>query len=58
MKNIEKQFDRWIGIMRMKASEYEHKARERGEVVCEPNLDAICNEMEAFKSGFLSDDNI
>lgn len=43
--------NRWISILRMKASEYEHKARKNGEVVCEPSLDQICNEMEAFFTG-------
>jgi hypothetical protein len=43
--------NRWVGLLRMKASEYEHKARKRGEVVYEPSLDDICNEMEAFFTG-------
>lgn len=43
--------NRWIGILRMKASEYEHMARKRGEAVCTPSLDDICNEMSAFFTG-------
>ena len=42
---------RWIDILRMKASEYEHKARHNGENVVSPSMDDICNEMEAFKQG-------
>lgn len=41
---------RWIAILRQKA-EYEHNAREEGEVVCEPDIDDICNEIEAFFTG-------
>jgi len=43
--------DRWINLLRMKAS-YEHEARKSGEVVCEPSIDDICNEIEAFFTGF------
>lgn len=42
---------RWQSILRLKAQEYEHTARKRGEVVSEPSLDVICNEMEAFFIG-------
>ena len=47
--------NRWVSLLRMKAHEYEHSARERGEVVSSPSIDAICNEMEAFFTG-LGDD--
>lgn len=57
MKNIETQFDRWIKLIRDKAHQYEHEARGKGEIVTAPDLDDICNEMEAFKNGFLADDN-
>lgn len=40
--------DRWVKLLRMKASEYEHAARSRGEVVTSPDIDDICNEIEAF----------
>ena len=43
--------DRWVQILRGKASEYEHKARGDGEVVCSPSIDQICNEIEAFFTG-------
>lgn len=43
--------NRWISILRHKASVYEHEARKRGEIVTEPSLDSICNEMEAFFTG-------
>lgn len=42
---------RWNTILRQKASEYEHTARKNGEVVCEPSLDDLANEMEAFFTG-------
>ena len=48
MKELEK---RWIGLLRMKASEYEHSARKAGEVVSAPSIDDICNEMQAFFVG-------
>ena len=41
---------RWIGILRQKAK-YEHNARKNGEVVCDPDIDDICNEIEAFFTG-------
>jgi len=43
--------DRWVSILRMKASEYEHTARKDGKIVCEPSIDDICNEIEAFFTG-------
>jgi len=38
---------RWIGILRQKAN-YEHNARKNGEIVSSPDIDDICNEIEAF----------
>lgn len=43
--------DRWVSILRQKASKYEHEARKNGEIVFEPCLDVICNEIEAFFTG-------
>lgn len=43
--------DRWVSLLRIKASEYEHSARKSGKIVCSPSLDDICNEMEAFFTG-------
>ena len=43
--------NRWIGLLRQKASEYEHEARKKGTIVAEPSLDDICNEIEAFFTG-------
>ena len=43
--------DRWIVLLRQKASFFEHEARKRGETVAEPSLDDICNEIEAFFTG-------
>jgi len=48
---VKELFDRWEGILRMKASEYEHQDRKYGETVSEPSIDTICNEMEAFLAG-------
>ncbi len=42
---------RWIALLRGKASEYEHKARKKGEIVSGPSIDDICNEIEAFFAG-------
>jgi len=50
-KTINSLKNRWEGILRMKAGEYEHIARKRGETVCSPSLDDVCNEMEAFFIG-------
>jgi len=49
MKDI---FNRWIGILRHKASVYEHEARKRREPVTQPSLDDVCNEMNAYVEGF------
>lgn len=46
--------ERWISILRQKASEYEHTRRKNGETVCEPSLDDICNEIEAFFTGLIN----
>lgn len=43
--------NRWVSLLRLKASEYEHTARKNGEIVAEPSLDDICNEIEAFFTG-------
>jgi hypothetical protein len=43
--------NRWVKLLRQKAVDYEHKARKNGEIICEPSLDDICNEMEAFFVG-------
>lgn len=48
MEELEK---RWIALLRMKATEYEHTARKNGKIVCSPSLDDICNEIEAFFTG-------
>lgn len=45
---------RWISILRVKASEYEHPARRDGEVVTSPSIDDICNEINAFFIGLRS----
>ena len=42
---------RWVSILRVKASEYEHPARRDGEVVTSPSIDDICNEINAFFTG-------
>lgn len=44
--------DRWICILRGKASVYEHEARKKGEVVTSPSIDNICAEIEAFFTGW------
>ena len=41
---------RWIGILRQTA-ECEHNARKNGKIVCVPDIDDICNEIEAFFTG-------
>ena len=51
---MKESFGRWIGTLRAKASIYEHSARKNGKIVTSPDLDQICNEMEAFLDGFLS----
>lgn len=50
-QTIEELRERWIRLLRMKASEYEHKARKNGEIVASPSLDDICNEIDAFFVG-------
>ncbi len=45
--------DRWVRLLRHKAV-YEHEARIRGEVVANPTIDDICNEIEAFFTGLNS----
>ena len=45
--------NRWISILRMKA-DYEHTARKKGETVCEPSIDDICNEIEAYFTGIIN----
>lgn len=45
--------DRWIRILRQKAHTYEHSARKEGKIVCEPSIDTICNEIDAFFIGLL-----
>lgn len=59
MNKLEKQFNRWISILRNKA-EYEHSDRRNNIQVIQPDIDSICNEMEAFKNGFFvkSDDEV
>lgn len=53
----EETISRWIGILRGKASNYEHKARRNGEIVSSPDIDDICNEMEAFIGGLKAQNN-
>tara|TARA_R110000868_G_scaffold409381_2_gene694758 strand:- start:593 stop:775 length:183 start_codon:yes stop_codon:yes gene_type:complete len=47
--------DRWTSLLRMKASEYEHTARGKGQVVASPSIDDICNEMIAYFTGVVSE---
>jgi len=42
--------NRWVSLLRIKAG-YEHEMRRRGEIVCKPDIDDICNEIEAFFTG-------
>ena len=42
--------DRWVSILRFKA-EYEHNDRKNGKTVTSPDIDTICNEIEAFFTG-------
>ena len=44
--------NRWVNILRMKAA-YEHEAREKEGVVTSPDIDDICNEIEAFFAGLI-----
>jgi hypothetical protein len=41
---------RWITILRQKAK-YEHDDRKAGKVVTSPDIDDICNEINAFFVG-------
>lgn len=50
MDDIKDTFERWESILRLKASDFEHEARKRGETVATPSIDEICNEMRAFLS--------
>jgi len=50
---MENSIDRWVRLLRLKAKEYEHKARKEGKEVYGPSIDSICNEMEAFKDAVL-----
>lgn len=43
--------DRWIRLLRWKASKYEHTARKNNETVTSPSLDDLANEIEAFFTG-------
>jgi len=45
--------DRWVSLLRAKA-DYEHQARRNGEVITSPDIDDICNEIEAFFAGLLN----
>lgn len=54
MKDVEVLINRWTGILRHKASEYEHKARKEGKLVSEPDIDTICNEIKAFYCGLMT----
>jgi len=49
--NNEELKDRWITLLRHKASDYEHKDRQNGKIVSSPSIDDICNEIEAFFVG-------
>ncbi len=51
MTKTEELFKRWDGLLRRKASEYEHPVRMVGGRVTEPSIDDICNEMDAFLAG-------
>jgi hypothetical protein len=54
-RSIQSLADRWNSILRMKAAEYEHEARKRGEEVASPDIDDICNEMNAYFTGVIND---
>lgn len=53
MNNKEQLKQRWVELLRMKASYYEHPQRKAGEEVSSPSIDDICNEIEAFFTGFI-----
>lgn len=44
---------RWVSILREKAT-YEHIERKAGRPVSSPDLDDICNEINAFFTGLRS----
>ncbi len=48
--NKEELKNRWVKLLRQKAK-YEHDDRKNGEVVTNPSIDDICNEIEAFFAG-------
>ena len=52
-KYTEELMNRWITILRQKAHEYEHPARNAGKTVCSPDIDDICNEMTAYFTGII-----
>lgn len=43
--------NRWIRILKSKAKEYEHNKGDGERDVLMPDLDDICNEIEAFFAG-------
>ncbi len=43
--------NRWTSILRSKAGLYEHTSRENGQIVSQPDLDTIANEIYAFFVG-------
>jgi len=47
--------NRWLRILRAKASEYEHTTRGKNKQVSYPDLDTICGEIEAFFAGLRVD---
>jgi hypothetical protein len=52
-KYTEELMNRWITILREKAIEYEHAARNKVKPVSSPDLDDICNEMTAYFTGII-----
>ena len=51
MNQLQELQNRWNGILRQKASQYEHTDRKNGKDVTGPSLDDIANEMNAFFTG-------
>ena len=49
--NYEELLERWLNILRHKASRYEHSARKAGSVVSSPSIDDVCNELKSFFVG-------
>ena len=49
-KSTENIKNRWISILREKAK-YEHNDRIKGKIVTSPNINDVCNEIEAFFEG-------